>query len=77
MAGIISIAGSLIMSALKWWLDKQKMDDEMRKSYISFLNQLDQKGMANVANYLATERARDELFEQIKKDRLSDANRPE
>ena len=67
---ILSFLGPLALKLIDYWFKKQEVNEDMKKSYYNFLEQLDRKGMIKISNFMGAEKSRQELKEKIRRERL-------
>lgn len=68
MTWIMNAIAPLIFYFLEQWIKRQKHEEEMVKSYYTFLDMVDRSGQVKVANHLSGKAALKAKQEQLLKD---------
>jgi len=68
-AAIASFIGNLLMTLLGWYIKKVEKDEDMIKSYYSFLSIMDKKTHSRVTERLSSEESLDILQKRVRQRR--------
>ena len=68
IAGILQMLGPIILWFLQKWVENQKAEESMLKSYYNFLDHVDKAGQVKVANHLSATKALRAEQERLRKE---------